>query len=178
LQRLQGGFESCDLTEQRLVGPGRLAPLVDQVLDAGGVGQDQLELEDLEVVKGVGAAHDVLVLEGPQHQADGIDLADAGQEPVSQTLARRRPGDESGDVDELDARGHDLLALAHLGQGQETGVGDLGDADVGLGGRERMGRHRRRASGQRVEQRRLAGVGQPDEPQALHFLEPTGRRYP
>ena len=90
------------------------------------VGEHQLQLEDAEVGERVGVAGHVVVLEGPQHQADGVGLADAGQEAVAETLPGRRPGDQAGDVDELDGGVHDLAAGAHLGQGIEPVVGRPG----------------------------------------------------
>ena len=48
-------------------------------LDRLEVGQGQLDLERPEVLERVGRAGDVVVVEGPQHEDDGVDLADAGR---------------------------------------------------------------------------------------------------
>ena len=44
---------------------------------------------------------DVVVGEGPQHEHDGVDLADAAQEPVAEPLALAGPLDQTADVDDL-----------------------------------------------------------------------------
>ena len=66
------------------------------------------------------------------------------------------------------AAGTTFADEAHLGQPVEAGVGHLGHADVGVGGREGVRRGERAAAGQRVVQRRLAGVGEADEAEAFH----------
>ena len=158
---------------ERRVVPGHLPALGELRLDRVDVGQHQLELEGVQVVEGVGAAHHVVVLEGPQHQHDGVDLADAGQEAVAQALARRRPGHQPGDVDELEGGRHDLLRLAHLGQRASAGGRAPGRCRPWLSvvenGWAATGAD---AAGQGVEQRRLAGVGQADEAETFHR---TGR---
>src|SRR5690606_41402937 len=65
------------------------------------VGQGQLRIDGLDVgyrVDPVGHVDHVGVLETAHHVADGIDLADVGQELVAQALARGRAGDQAGDV--------------------------------------------------------------------------------
>ena len=64
---------------------------------------------------------DVVVLERPQDQAQGVRLPDAGEEPVAEPLPGRRSGDQAGDVDELDGGVHHLAAGAHDGQLVERG---------------------------------------------------------
>ena len=114
----QGLLHGRHLAGQGVVDPGRLAPLVELNLQAGRVGQDELELEHAEVLQGVGAADNVGVLEGPQHQAQGVDLAYPGQEAVAQPLAGGGARHQTGDVDHLDGGVHHLAAVAHVGQGQ------------------------------------------------------------
>ena len=60
--------------------------------------------------------HHVVVGEGPEDHHDGVDLADAAQEPVAHALAGGRSRHQAGDVDELQGGADHLLGLAHLGQ--------------------------------------------------------------
>ena len=122
----------------------------------------------MQVGQGIGAADDVGILEGAQHEHHGVDLADAAQEAVAEAFSRGRPGHEGGDVDELDGGRHHLARLAQLGQGLQAAVGHLGHADIGLRGRERVGGDGGVAPREGVEEGRLPGVGQPDDAQALH----------
>ena len=153
LQRLDRGLERGRLPRQRLVGLGRLPPAIELALCAREIGEHELELERVEVVERVGAAGNLGVLEGTQHEHDGIDLADAGQEPVAQPLTGGRARDEPGDVDQLDIGVHDLARLAHPGEGVEPVVGHVRHPDVGLGRRERVRRDHRVPTGNGVEQR-------------------------
>ena len=80
----------------------RGAGLLDQpgqaVLHGLEVGQDQLGVHRLDVGRRVDPGvdvDDVVVVEGPHHLADGVGLADGGQELVAQPLplaTRRAPG--------------------------------------------------------------------------------------
>ena len=75
-----------------------------------------------QVLERVGRAGDVVVGEGPQHEHDGVDLADVGQELVAQALALAGPLDQAADVDELHAwRARRSSTLAHLGQARRGG---------------------------------------------------------
>ena len=116
------------------------------------------------------------ILEGPEHQHHGVDVADPPEESVAQALAGRRPCDQGGDVDELDRGVHELLRVAELAQDLDPAVGHLGHADIGLGRRERVGSNRGVATGEGIEQRRLSGVGKPDDAQALHNEQANGPR--
>ena len=148
LSPLQGDH----LAGQGLVRPGRLAPLVDLAFHGGDVCEDQLQLEDPKVGNGVGRTHHVLVLERPQHQAQGVRLPDPGEEPVAEPLPGRRPGNQPGNVDELDRGRHHLAAGAHDGQLVEPVVRDVGHADGTFRRRERVGGHRDGPSGEGVEE--------------------------
>jgi hypothetical protein len=90
------------------------------------------------------------------------------QEAVPQPLPQVRPAHEPGDVHEPNVRRHHALGLEDIRQGIEPGVGDHGHADVRLDRGERMPGHRGVGLGQRVEQRRLPGVGQPHDPDLEH----------
>ena len=120
----------------------------------------------------VGPGH-VGVGERPQHVDDGVDLADVGQEAVAQALALAGPLDQPADVDELHAGGHHVAAGGHRGQRVEPVVGHLGHAHVGVAGGEGVGRGERAAAGEGVVQRRLAGVGEADEPEPFHRRQAT-----
>jgi hypothetical protein len=181
LQHREGGLQGIHLGAQRRVVLRRLAPLADLGLNGGCVGQHELELEHLQIVERVAAADHVLVLEGAQDEAQGVGLADAGEKPVAHALPRRGPGDQAGDVDELDRGVHDLLAVAHGGQRLDTRVGHAGQAHVGLRRREGMRCDGRRTARQRIEQSRLPGVRQADDAEPLHNLRgyrPCRRRPP
>ena len=82
--------------------------------------------------------HDVIVDEAAHHVRDGIDLADIGEKLVAETLARRRPLDDAGDVDELDRRRHDALGLDDGGKLIEPRIRYGHDADVRIDGAERI----------------------------------------
>ena len=163
-----GLLERRHLVDERLVALGRLAALLDLVLDRLEVGVGELELDDAEVLERIGRARDVVVGEGPQHEDDGVGLADVAEELVAEALALARAGDQAADVDELHGGGHHVAALAHRGEGVEAGVGDAGHADVRVRGGEGVRRGQRAATGQRVVQRRLPRVGETDEPEPLH----------
>src|SRR5207248_1375702 len=64
-----------------------LASPVDLRLGTGEVGEGELELERVQIVERIVTTDDVLVVERPQHVEDRVDLADAPEEPVAQTLA-------------------------------------------------------------------------------------------
>lgn len=52
------------------------------------VGEDELQLDDLDVPHGVHSAvhvDDVVVLEAPHHLHDGVRLADVGEELIPQS---------------------------------------------------------------------------------------------
>ena len=75
----------------------------------------------------------------------------------------RRAAHDAGDVDELDGRGQDLGRLEDLGEPRQPVVGHADDADVGLDRRERVVRREDVVLGQRVEEGRLARVGESDD---------------
>ena len=107
---------------------------------------------------------DVVVLETAQHMDDGVDLADVGEELVAQAFALRCAAHEAGDVDEGQPRRDDLRRLADRGELVEPRIGHRDLADIRLDGAERIVRRlRRRRLGQRVEQGRLADIGQADD---------------
>ena len=131
------------------------------------VGQRQLGVDRLDVgdrVHPVADVDDIAILEAAHHVADRVHLSDVGQELVAQALAARRAGHQARDVHELH-RGRDhLLRLDDLRQRAQARVRHRDHAHVGLDRAEReIGRGDARL-GQRVEQGRLAHVGQADDP--------------
>jgi hypothetical protein len=117
--------------------------LLDLGLHRLEVGEGQLDLEHPEVLERVVGTGHVGVGEGPQHIDDGVDLADAGEEPVAEPLALAGPLDETADVGELHARRYHALGTAHRGQGVEPLVEHLGHA-------RRWGRWWRRRTARRA----------------------------
>ena len=88
-------------------------------------------------------------------------------EPVAQPLAGAGAGHQAGDVHELDRARHRARRLEQAPDLFEPLVAHLDHADVGLDRAERVGGHvRLPAAGEGVEERGLAGVGQPDDADA------------
>jgi hypothetical protein len=79
------------------------------------------------------------------------------------TLAGGGALGEAGDVDDLDGGGHDALGGDELVDDVEARVGDLGDADVGLGGGLGVGGGLDAGGGEGVEDGGLADEGQADD---------------
>ncbi len=130
------------------------------------VGVDELGLDRLDVGQRIDAAlrvDDVRVGVRAYDVDDRVGLADVGEEAVAQPLAGVRPRDETGDVVEVDGVVDDLDDAATVGDPVHALVGDRNDGHVGLDRREGVVRRLRARPGQGVEQRRLAGVGHPDD---------------
>jgi hypothetical protein len=140
---------------------------VDELgLDGGDVGERvhaTLRMHDAFV--GV-AAHDV---------RDRVGFANVAQEPVAESLAAMGVGHQPGDVVELDRVGRHLGGAHHLSHPVEPWVGDRHHRHVGLDGGERVVGGLGGASGEGVEQRRLAGVGQTDDADPHRPRPPTAR---
>ncbi len=107
---------------------------------------------------------DVVVVERPHHLADGVAFADGGEELVAQALTFRRAADDAGDVHEGDGRRHHRRSVVHGREHLETGVGDGDHTDVRLNCGEGVVGREDAVVGQRVEERGLADVRQPDDP--------------
>ena len=163
-----------DLGHPALLGLGLLvaaARLLGHALQAAlgllEVGVEQLGLDGLDVAARIDLAlgvDDVVVVMGAHDVDDGVDLADVGQELVAQALALAGAAHEAGDVVEVDGVVDDVRGADRLRHAVEALVDDRHDGDVRLDGRERVvGRLGARAR-QRVEERRLARVGHPDDP--------------
>ena len=131
------------------------------------VGVDQLGLDRLDVRGRVDAAlgmDDVRVAVAADDVQQRVGLADVGQEVVAQALALVRARDEArrcrgtrscpGRVRGADGLRHRVEALVAHGD----------DGDVRLDRRERVVRRLGAGPGERVEQRGLARVRHPDDP--------------
>ena len=127
--------EQIHLGQIFFIALGGLDRLVDAALEDVQVGEDQLQVDDLDVAFGADAALDVdnlAVLKAAHHMDDGVHLADVGEEFVAQALALGSALDQAGDVHKLDDRRGDLVRIVHLGQLVQAVVRDGDGADVGL----------------------------------------------
>ena len=151
---------------ERLVALEELAGFVIAALRNLEIAEDQFEVDGFDVAQGIDRAlhmHDIAGIEAADHMDDGVDLADMRQELVAQALALGRALDQSGDVDELDGGGGELVGLVHLRELVQPRVGDRNHADVGLDGTERIVGGLGAGVGDGVEQRGLSDVGQSDD---------------
>src|SRR5262249_8859362 len=147
------------------------------------VGQDQLGVDRLDVVGGRDLAvdvHHVRVGERPDHLADRVGLPDVRQELVAQALPLAGAADQPGDVHERHGGRHGPRAAEHLRQHRQPPVRHADHAHVRLDRGERVVRRQYVVLGERVEQSRLADVGQPDDADGkshdLQVYGPTRRR--
>ena len=167
----QGGHE---LTQPRglghLLGLARLglaAHLVQPPLGLLEVGIEELCLDCLHVGAGVHAAFgvdDLRVVMRPDHVHQRVGLADVGQEAVAQPLALVRSAHQPRDVVELDRLVHDRRGANGRGHPVQSLVGDRHHRHVGLDGGERVVGRLGPGAGECVEERRLARVREPDDP--------------
>ena len=141
----------------------------DGLLQRLHVGEDQLGLDHLDVRAGVDLSvdvDDVVVGEDSNHLADGIALANVGQELVAQAGALGRTLDDPGDVDEGHRRRKNALGAEHLGQSRQPRVGHWNDALVGFDRGERVVGRQHVITCQRIEEGRFSDVGQTDDSEA------------
>src|SRR6266516_2850067 len=102
--------------------------------------------------------------EAAHHMRDGVDLANMGEKLVAETFAFGGAAHEARDIDEGEPRGLDLGGLRELCQHVEAWIGHHHLAHVRLDRAERIIRRlRRRGRRQRVEDRRLADVGEAED---------------
>ncbi len=145
-----------------VAGLGGAGGLVEPLLDAGQVGETELDADDLAVTDRIHASGDMLhvgIVEAADHVHDGVNLANVGEELVPQPLSLARSLHQSGDIEELDRRGDRLLWLDDSCEGVESGVRDGDDAGIGFDGGERIIRHQCTGAGQGIEEGGLADVG-------------------
>ena len=143
-----------------------LLALVDAALHHLDVGHDQLQVDDVDVPQGIGAAlhmGDVAVLEAADHVDDGVGGADVGQELVAQALTLAGALHEAGDVDELEDGGGGLLGGVEVAQPLQPLIGHGHHAHVGVDGAEGVVVGGNTGVGDGIEQSGLAHVGQSDD---------------
>ena len=158
----------------------RSADALEPALGLLEVGVDQLGLDRLDVGQRVDTAlgmDHVRILVRADDMDDRVGLADVREELVAETLALVRAGDEAGDVVKRDRVGHDLRGPHDLRDRVEARVHDGHDCHIRLDRRERVVRGFRGGSRQRREQRGLAGVRHPDDPD-LHRVSASPTAVP
>ena len=150
-----------------VVALGLLGEVVDALLEAVEIGEHQLGLDGLDIGQRRDLAFDmgdVGILKAAHHMRDRIDLADGGEELVAEAFALGGAAHQARDIDEGQPRRDDLRRLGDFGQFVEPWIRHRDLADIRLDGAERIIRRLRRSRlGQRVEQRRLADIGQSDD---------------
>ena len=118
---------------------------------------------------------DAVVAVGAHDVHDRVGLADVGEEAVAEPLALVGAGDETGDVVEVDRVVDELGGADGRGDLVEAPVEDGHDGDVGLDRGEGVVGGLGAGLGERVEERGLAGVGQPTMPMRVLTTPPAGR---
>ena len=139
------------------------------------VGEDELGLDRLDVGERVDAAvgmDDVRIGMRAHDVHERVGLADVREEAVAEPLAGVRARDEPRDVVEVDRVRHEVGCLQERGDLVEPLVLDRDDRDVRLDRRERVVGGLDARLRQRVEERRLARVGHPDDAD-LHRVRPA-----
>src|SRR5467141_1787225 len=106
---------------------------------------------------------DVAALEAAHYVRDRVHFADVRQELIAESLALRGAGDQTCDVDKLDRGRHDLLGLRDRGQLRQARVRHGDHAEVWINGTERIILGRYLCARERVEQGRLADIGQTND---------------
>ena len=167
-QRSLGALESLNFGQEIAVELRLTLSLRQTLFDGLEIGESQFDLDHTEMFERVGRSGNVVVDEGTQHQHDGVDLANVGEELVAEALAFARSFDESTDVDHLDRRMDDVLALRHLGQSIEAIIGDLGHSDVRILGGEGIGGSEGATTGEGVVKGALPCVGKADQTETFH----------
>ncbi|RMR53962.1 hypothetical protein ALP85_05318 [Pseudomonas syringae pv. syringae] len=145
---------------------GVAGDLLQLLLATVEVGEDQFQIDDLDVALGVdavGNVNHVLVFKAAHHVGDGVGLADVGEKLVAQAFALRSACHEAGDVDELHGGRQDAFRVDDGCQGRQTRVGHRHDTAVRLDGAEGEVLGRDTRFGQGVEQGGLADVRQADD---------------
>lgn len=148
------GAENLHLLGQRLVGRGALGRLGDAALQNLHVGENQLQVDGLNIAYRIHTAvhvDDVGILKAADHVHDGVHLADIGEELVSQAFALGCALHQTGDVHELDDCRGGLLRVVEIGQKLQAGIRHRHHAHVGIDGAERIVGGLCACFGQRVE---------------------------
>ena len=149
--------------EELLIPLGGLLGLVDAPLHHLHVGHDQLQVNDVDVTDGVGAAlhvDHVLVVKAAHNMDHRIGHTDVGEKLVAQALTSAGTLYQTGNVYELDHCWGGLFGVVHLCQLVQPGVGHRHHAHVGVDGAEGVVGALCAGVGDGVEQGGLAYVGQ------------------
>ena len=132
---------------------------VERLFSTCQISEGQLNLNNPQMLKRICNAGNVAVGKRPQHENDGINLANVRQKRIAKTFAVAGTLDQTADIGELDRRRHDSAAVAHLRQLVETRIGHLGNTNVGVGCGKCIRRSVRAPSRECVVQRALPRVG-------------------
>ena len=167
IQMLEQGREDLRLAQEALVAAlGGLLGLVHAALAHFGVGEDELEIDDVDVAQRVCAAldmGDVRVVKAAHDVDDGVCRADVRKELVAEALTLGRALDKACNVDEFDRGGREFLRLMQVAQPLQTRIWHGHDADVRIDGAEGVVIGGNARICDRVEQRGLADVRQSDD---------------
>ncbi len=158
---------------------GDVGGLAARPLDRVQIGEKELGLHDPRVAHRIGRSggvRDVRILEAAHDVEDDVHLADVGEELVAEAFASAGPFDQTRDVDEGDRGGHGLLRSKHFLQQEEIEVGHGGDPHVLLDRAEGIVGGFGAGVGQRVQERRLADVGEPGDSHGKTHASPPAHR--
>ena len=169
-ERGVGGFECGCFLRNVLIELGNFLRTTKSSLDGFKVGESKFQFDDAQVFEWIGRTGNVVVFEGAQHEHNGVDLTDVGEELVAEAFALARAFDQAADVDDLNRGMNHVLRLGHHGQLIEARVGHLGDADVRVFRGERIGGREGTPTREGVVKRGLARIGEADEAEAFHGL--------
>ena len=168
LALLQNGInplEEIQLGLQPLIPLEGFGRPIDPPLQHLHVGEDELQVDGLDIPQGVDAAlhvHNVFVFEAAHHVDDGVHLADVGKEFVAQALAFAGPLDQAGNVHEFDDRRRGFGGVVHPRQLVQPYVRHRNHADIGVDGAEGIVGALGARVGDGVKQSGFAHVGQSD----------------
>ena len=165
---LQDGFDfiqNIQFLLEALVSLQVLCGLLDPAVDQLDVGNDQLQVDGLDVLQRPDLSvhmHHVLVFKAPHHVDDGVHFPDVGQELVSQTLALGSAFHQTGNVHEFDAGVDDLLRVIHIVQDLQPFIRYLYHPNVGVDGAEGIILRLGTCLGNRVKKGALPHIGKAD----------------
>ena len=159
-------LEDLHVLIQLLVCLGGLAGALQTALQMLDVREDQLEVDGLDVARGIDRAldmDDVIIIKAAHDVDDRVHLADVGQELVAQALALARAAHQTRDIHKLDHRRGGLFRVVQVGQRLEPLIRHGDHADVGVDRAEGVVGALRARLGDRIEQSGLADVGKPHD---------------
>ena len=163
----QQPLEDLDLADKALVAAlGGLLRLVDAALAHLHIGKNQLEIDDVNVAQGVGAAlnvGDVRVVKAAHNMDDRIGCADVGEELVAQALALGCPLDQARDIDKFDHGRSKFFGVVLVAQPFQPLVRHGLDAHIGVDGAKCVVIRGNARVGDGVKESRLADIWQSDD---------------